>query len=278
MHNTLVSIFNASAPVGQPFFLIAGPCVLENEEMGFPIAEQILEITERLAIPFIFKASYQKANRTKGESFTGIGDDKALAVLDNIRKRLNIPVLTDIHSAGEVKTAAGFVDILQTPAFLCRQTDLLKAAGAAGKAVNIKKGQFMSPESMQHAAEKVLRGGCNSIFVTERGTTFGYNDLVVDFRSIPVMKQFAAPAVKVVLDVTHSLQQPNQGSGVSGGLPRFIETIASAGIAAGADGIFLETHPKPGKAKCDAGSMLPLDKLEGLLKKLVRIRKAITES
>ncbi len=275
MHTTLSRIFDVSAHADQPFFLIAGPCVLENEEMGFPIAAQILEITERLAIPFIFKASYRKANRTKGKSFTGIGNEKALAILDNIRKDLNIPVLTDVHAISEVQTAAGFVDVLQIPAFLCRQTDLLEAAGAAGRVVNIKKGQFMSPESMQHAAEKVLKGGCKTIWVTERGTTFGYNDLVVDFRSIPVMKNFIAPEVKVVLDATHSLQRPNQGSGISGGSPGFIETIASAGIAAGADGIFLETHPDPVRAKSDAGSMLPLDKLEGLLHKLVGIREAI---
>ena len=278
MHKTLSKIFDPLASGGQTFFLVAGPCVLENEEMGFPIAEQILEITERLAIPYIFKASYRKANRTKGESFTGIGDHKALTILDNIRKRLNIPVLTDIHAVAEVQTASGFVDVLQIPAFLCRQTELLEATGAAGKVVNIKKGQFMSPESMQHAAEKVLKSGCNHILVTERGTTFGYNDLVVDFRSIAAMKKFAAPEVKVVLDVTHSLQQPNHRSGISGGVPEFSEALASAGIAVGADGIFLETHPSPHKAKCDADSMLPLDTLEKLLKKLVRIRKTVFES
>ncbi len=275
MHNSLSRILKPSTDEDQPFFLIAGPCVIESEEMGFRIAAHIFKLTLKLNIPFIFKASYKKANRTRGDSFTGIGDKKALSVLDGIRRDLDIPVLTDVHTTSETEMAAAFVDILQIPAFLCRQTELLHAAGSTGKVVNIKKGQFMSPDMMQYAAEKVYNGGGRHIMVTERGTSFGYDDLVVDFRSIPVMKNFTAPEVKVVLDATHSLQRPNQGSGISGGSPGFIETIASAGIAAGADGIFLETHPDPVRAMSDAGSMLPLDKLEGLLHKLVGIREAI---
>ncbi len=277
MHKTLSGILKSPPGSGQPFFLIAGPCVLEDEEMGFLIADRIIGITQSLNLPFIFKASYRKANRTKRNSFIGIGDAKALSFLSAIRKRFDIPVLTDIHAAPEAEMASEYVDVLQIPAFLCRQTELLQAAGSTGKVVNIKKGQFMSPEAMRFAAEKAHQSGSRHIMITERGTTFGYSDLVVDFRSVPIMQSFSAPKVTVVLDVTHSLQQPNQGTGVSGGLPRFIETIASAGIAAGAEGIFLETHPNPGQAKCDAGSMLPLERLEELLRKLIRIREAIRD-
>ncbi len=254
------------------FFLIAGPCVIEDETMAFPIAERILEITEKLKIPFIFKASYKKANRSKLESFTGIGDEKALRVLQRISETFNVPVVTDIHTADEATMAAGFVDVLQIPAFLCRQTELLTAAGKTGKVINIKKGQFLSGLSMRFAVEKVRAAGNEKIMLTERGNMFGYNDLVIDYRNIPVMKQNGVP---VVLDITHSLQRPNQESGVTGGNPEMIETIALAGIAAGVDGIFLETHPMPEIAKSDGANMLRLDLLENLLIKLVKIRKAI---
>ncbi len=272
MNSIMDSIFPGSSAANDPFFLMAGPCVLENEEMGFQIAEQIQRITHNLGIPFIFKASYKKANRTRMDSFTGIGDTKALEVLRAIGAGFGIPVVTDIHSEDEARLAAKYVDVLQIPAFLCRQTELLVAAGKTGKVVNIKKGQFLAPSSMQYAAEKIRQTGNDKILLTERGTTFGYGDLVVDFRGIPIMQGFDLP---VVLDVTHSLQQPNQGSGVSGGLPHMIETMARAGIAAGADGLFIETHPEPEKALSDGANMLPLDQLEGLLKKLLRIREAM---
>lgn len=254
------------------FFLIAGPCVVENETMPLEIAAYIKEICERLNIPYIFKSSYKKANRSRGDSFTGIGNEKAMNLISEVGKKLNIPTLTDVHSEEEARFAAGFVDILQIPAFLCRQTDLLLAAGKTNKFVNIKKGQFSSPESMRYAVEKVLSTGNSNIMLTERGTTFGYQDLVVDMRSIPEMQKFQVP---VILDVTHSLQQPNQSEGVTGGRPELIETIAKAGIAAGADGIFLETHPHPATAKSDGANMLKLDLLEQLLTKLVRIRKSL---
>ncbi|MDD3742071.1 MAG: 3-deoxy-8-phosphooctulonate synthase [Lentimicrobiaceae bacterium] len=253
------------------FFLLAGPCVVENEEMPLAIAREILQITTELKIPFVFKASYRKANRSKSSSFSGIGDEKALNLLADVGRRLNIPVITDIHSAAEAAMAAQYVDILQIPAFLCRQTDLLEAAAATGKWVNIKKGQFLSPESMIFAVNKVKEAGNHQVMVTDRGTMFGYQDLVVDMRGIPAMQAMNVP---VILDVTHSLQQPNQPGGVSGGKPELIGTIARAGIAAGADGIFLETHPNPAIAKSDGANMLPLEHLKKLLTQLVSIRQA----
>lgn len=254
------------------FFLIAGPCVVESEQMCMDIAEKIVGITYTLNIPYIFKASYRKANRTKLDSFSGIGDEEALSIIQKVGKTFNIPTLTDIHSAEEAAFAAPFVDILQIPAFLCRQTDILVAAANTHKVVNIKKGQFSSPESMIHAVKKVQDSGNKNIILTDRGTMFGYQDLVVDFRGIPIMRSFDVP---VVLDITHSLQQPNQNTGVTGGKPQMIETIGKAGIATGVDGIFLETHPNPASAKSDGQNMLPLDKLEDLLQKLVRIRKSL---
>lgn len=254
------------------FFLLAGPCVIENEKSPFAIAEKIVEITNRLQIPYIFKASYRKANRSKLSSFAGIGDEKSLKVLRGIREQFGVPVVTDIHTAGEAAMAAEYVDVLQIPAFLCRQTDLLVAAAKTGKVVNIKKGQFLSPEAMQFAVEKVREAGNQNVMLTERGTTFGYQDLVVDFRGIPEMQKNNVP---VVLDCTHSLQQPNQAAGVTGGKPGLIETIAKAGIATGADGLFIETHPDPQNALSDGANMLHLDLLENLLTKLVKIRKAV---
>lgn len=254
------------------FFLIAGPCVVEDTEMPLLIASRIREITDKLQIPFIFKASYKKANRTKADSFTGIGDVKALETIARTGSEFNVPTLTDIHTEAEAVLAASYTDSLQIPAFLCRQTELLIAAGNTGKVINIKKGQFVSGSAMGFAAEKVAATGNNKIMLTERGSMFGYHDLVVDFRNFPIMKSFGYP---VVLDATHSLQQPNQPAGVSGGLPEMIEIIASAGIAAGADGIFIETHPDPSNAKSDGANMLPLKQLEKLLVKLIAIRKAI---
>ena len=254
------------------FFLMAGPCAIESEEMAMEIAKTILGITNKLEIPFIFKGSYRKANRSRLDSFTGIGDIEALEILKKVGERFNIPTVTDIHTADEAAIAAQYVDVLQIPAFLCRQTDLLVAAGKTGKVINIKKGQFLAPESMEHAITKVKENGNNSIILTDRGTMFGYQDMVVDFRGIPIMQEFGIP---VVLDITHSLQQPNQSSGVTGGKPALIETIAKAGIAAGVDGIFLETHPSPSKAKSDGANMLQLDKLENLLFKLVKVRQSI---
>ena len=254
------------------FFLIAGPCAIEGEEMALEIAEHVLGICDRLRIPFIFKGSYRKANRSRIDSFTGIGDEKALRILQKVGRVFDIPVTTDIHSDEEAAMAAEYVDVLQIPAFLCRQTSLLQAAAATGKVVNIKKGQFLSAESMIFAKDKVSDSGNDKIWLTERGTTFGYQDLVVDFRGIPVMQSFGVP---VVLDCTHSLQQPNQAAGVTGGKPALIETIARCGIATGVDGLFIETHPNPAIAKSDGANMLPLDKLEDLLTRLVAIRKAI---
>ncbi|MDH6342748.1 2-dehydro-3-deoxyphosphooctonate aldolase (KDO 8-P synthase) [Parabacteroides sp. PFB2-12] len=254
------------------FFLMAGPCVIEGEEMALRIAEKILHITEKLSIPYIFKGSYRKANRSRIDSFTGIGDEKALKILRKVHETFGIPTVTDIHENQEAAMAAEYVDVLQIPAFLCRQTDLLIAAAKTGKIVNIKKGQFLSPAAMEFAAQKVVDAGNKNVMITERGTTFGYTDLVVDYRGIPQMRQFGFP---VVMDVTHSLQQPNQTSGVTGGLPALIETVAKAAIAVGADGLFIETHPDPAVAKSDGANMLKLDLLEDLLVKLVRIREAI---
>jgi 2-dehydro-3-deoxyphosphooctonate aldolase (KDO 8-P synthase) len=255
------------------FFLIAGPCVVESEENVFQIACTIKEIAEKLKIPFIFKASYRKANRSRLDSFTGIGDEKALGIIKSVKDRLQLPVLTDVHTAEECVLAAKYVDVLQIPAFLCRQTDLLVAAAKTGKVVNIKKGQFLSADAMQFAVNKVKESGNDNVWLTERGTTFGYQDLIVDYRGIPVMKEFAP----TVLDITHSLQQPNQSSGVTGGKPELIETVAKAGIAVGVDGIFIETHPDPANAKSDGANMLRLDLLENLLSKLIKVRQAINE-
>ena len=255
------------------FFLLAGPCVIEGEDMAMRIAERIVSLTSDRNIPYVFKGSYRKANRSRLDSFTGIGDENALRVLRRVRETFNIPVVTDIHSAEEAEMAAEYVDILQIPAFLCRQTDLLVAAAKTGRIVNIKKGQFLSPDAMKFAAEKVVsEGGAGNVMLTERGTTFGYQDLVVDFRGIPQMKKFGYP---VVMDITHSLQQPNQAAGVTGGMPEMIETMAKAAIAVGADGLFIETHENPAVAKSDGANMLRLDLLEGLLDKLVRVREAV---
>lgn len=254
------------------FFLMAGPCVIEGEGMALRIAEHIVKLTDHLCIPFVFKGSYRKANRSRSDSFTGIGDEKALRILNKVRHEFDIPVVTDIHTAEEASMAAEYVDVLQIPAFLCRQTDLLVAAAHTGRIVNIKKGQFLSPEAMKFAADKVIEAGNPNVMLTERGTTFGYQDLVVDFRSIPEMRDFGHP---VIMDVTHSLQRPNQLSGVTGGMPQLIETMGKAAIAVGADGIFLETHEDPSHAKSDGANMLRLDLLEDLLEKLIRIRQAI---
>ena len=261
----------ASSPTGN-FFLLAGPCVIEGEKMALEIAEKALEVTSRLNIPYVFKGSYRKANRSRIDSFTGIGDGEALEILRKVRETFGIPVVTDIHTEPEAAMAAEYVDMLQIPAFLCRQTTLLVAAARTGRMVNIKKGQFLSPGAMAHAVRKVRDAGNPQVAVTERGTTFGYQDLIVDYRGIPEMQKNGCP---VILDVTHSLQQPNQTAGVTGGRPDMIETVARAGIAAGVDGIFIETHQNPAVAKSDGANMLKLDLLEGLLTKLVRIREAI---
>ncbi len=253
------------------FFLIAGPCAIEGEEMALQIAEQVLTLCDRLKIPYIFKGSYRKANRSRLDSFSGIGDEKALKILRKVGETFAIPVLTDIHTDEEAALAAAYVDVLQIPAFLCRQTSLLIAAADTGKTVNVKKGQFLSADAMRYAQEKIEESGNDKVMLTERGTTFGYQDLVVDFRGISVMQQFGT----VVLDCTHSLQQPNQAAGVTGGQPALIGTIARAGIAVGVDGLFMETHPRPAEAKSDAANMLPLDKLENLLITLTTIRQAL---
>ena len=250
------------------FLLIAGPCAIEGEEMAFEIAEEILKITKTLNINFVFKGSFKKANRSRIDSFTGIGDKKALEILGKIRKDLSIPTITDIHEVKDIDLASNYVDILQIPAFLARQTDLIVAAAKTSKIVNIKKGQFMSPTSMKFAVDKVKDSGNNNDIITERGNMFVYKDLVVDFRGIPIMKKYAP----VILDATHSLQQPNQSNGVTGGSPELIETICKAGIASGVDGLFIETHPAPENAKSDGKNMLPLDKLKSLLTKLLKIK------
>lgn len=255
----------------QNFFLIAGPCAIESEDMAMFIAEKIVKLSDKYQIPYIFKGSFKKANRSRIDSFTGIGDEKALQILKKVGEEFDIPTTTDIHENEHAALAAQYVDVLQIPAFLIRQTDLLVAASNTGKCVTLKKGQFLSPEAMQFAVQKVHDSGNEKTAIIERGNTFGYTDLVVDFRGIPVMKQYAP----VILDVTHSLQQPNQNTGVTGGRPQLIETIAKAGIAVGADGIFIETHPNPKEAKSDGANMLPLDQLDDLLGKLTRIREAI---
>jgi 2-dehydro-3-deoxyphosphooctonate aldolase (KDO 8-P synthase) len=267
--NSLAGIKHADS---SNFFLMAGPCVIEGEEIALRIADRIVQITDKLNIPYIFKGSYRKANRSRVDSFTGIGDEKALKILQKVRDTFGVPVVTDIHESHEAEMAAQYVDVLQIPAFLCRQTELLIAAGKTGKVVNIKKGQFLSAESMQFAVDKVIETGNEKVILTDRGNTFGYQDLIVDFRGIPVMKSFHVP---VVMDCTHSLQQPNQSTGVTGGKPALIETIAKAAIAVGADGLFIETHPDPANAKSDGANMLHLDLLEALLAKLTRIREAI---
>lgn len=254
------------------FFLIAGPCVVEDDEMVFSIADKVSSICKRLEIPYIFKASYRKANRTSANSFTGIGDEKALSLIKAAGQQFNLPTTTDVHAAHEASQAAEFVDVLQIPAFLCRQTDLLLSAAATGKIVNVKKGQFVSGPAMKFAVDKIVQAGNSNVWLTERGNSFGYQDLIVDYRNITWMKEHGVP---VVMDCTHSLQQPNQTSGVTGGNPQLIETIAKAAIAVGADGLFIETHPNPSKAKSDGANMLQQDLLEPLLEKLVRIRKSV---
>lgn len=256
---------------GENFFLLSGPCAIEGEDMALRIAETIVGITEKLQIPYIFKGSFKKANRSRVDSFTGIGDEKALKILRKVSETFHVPTVTDIHEVSDAYMAAEYVDVLQIPAFLVRQTDLVVAAAETGKVVNLKKGQFMSPESMKHAVAKVTDSGNEQVVITDRGTMFGYQDLIVDFRGIPTMRQYAP----VVLDVTHSLQQPNQASGVTGGRPGLIDTIARAGMAAGVDGIFIETHFDPANAKSDGANMLPLDQLEGLLTRLCAIREVV---
>jgi len=255
------------------FFLISGPCAVEDEITVMTVAEKMIELTSKLGIPYVFKASYRKANRSSLNSFTGIGDEKALKLIGKVRQEFSIPVTTDIHTDEEAAMAAEYVDIIQIPAFLARQTNLLVAAAKTGKVVNIKKGQFMSPGTMKFAAEKVVASGNDQVMLCERGTMFGYQDLVVDFRSVPEMQSLGFP---VVVDCTHSLQRPNQSAGVTGGQPAMIETIAKAAIATGADGLFIETHPNPAEAKSDGANMLHLDKMENLLMKLVRIRAAVS--
>ena len=255
------------------FFVLAGPCAIEGEEMALRIAEKLVTITNNLQIPFVFKGSFKKANRSRIDSFSGIGDEKALKILEKVSKEFGVPTVTDIHTNEDAEMAAAYVDVLQIPAFLVRQTDLVVAAAKTGKTVNLKKGQFMSPESMKHAAQKVKDCGNDNFMITDRGTMFGYQDMIVDFRGIPTMKEFGT----TVLDVTHSLQQPNQTSGVTGGRPDMIETIAKAGIVTGVDGIFIETHFDPANAKSDGANMLHLDYFEGLMTKLVAIKQTINK-
>lgn len=262
---------NISHKDSKNFFLIAGPCAIESEDMAMRIAETVIKITDKYKIPYIFKGSFKKANRSRVDSFTGIGDEKALQILKKVGETFNIPTTTDIHENAHAELAAQFVDVLQIPAFLVRQTDLLVAAAKTNKVVTLKKGQFLSPEAMKFAVQKVKDSGNDKTAIIERGNSFGYTDLIVDYRGIPIMKQYSP----VILDITHSLQQPNQESGVTGGRPELIETIAKAGIAVGSDGIFLETHPNPSEAKSDGANMLQLDKLDNILAKLTKIREAI---
>jgi 2-dehydro-3-deoxyphosphooctonate aldolase (KDO 8-P synthase) len=272
MKSFLKDLFAYQSYDKDSFFLIAGPCVVESEELISEVAEKVSQTCQKLGIPYIFKSSYRKANRTSASSFTGLGDEIGLSLVKKIGQRFKLPTTSDIHTAEEAGIAANYVDILQIPAFLCRQTDLLLAAGKTGKIVNVKKGQFVSGEAMKFAVEKIRKGGNEKVMLTERGTTFGYQDLVVDYRNIPIMRQQNVP---VVMDCTHSLQQPNQSSGVTGGNPQMIGTIAKAAIASGADGLFIETHPNPAVAKSDGANMLRLELLEGLLEQLVRLRKAV---
>jgi len=255
------------------FFLLSGPCAIEGEEMALRIAEKIVSVTDRLQIPYVFKGSFKKANRSRIDSFTGIGDEKALKILRKVSKTFNVPTITDIHEVEDANKAAEYVDVLQIPAFLVRQTDLVVAATKTGKVVNLKKGQFMSPEAMKHAVQKVKGSGSEKAWITDRGTMFGYQDMIVDFRGIPTMRKFAP----TVLDVTHSLQQPNQSVGVTGGRPDMIETIARAGIVNHVDGLFVETHFDPANAKSDGANMLHLDNLEGLLSRLVEVRQLVNK-
>jgi 2-dehydro-3-deoxyphosphooctonate aldolase (KDO 8-P synthase) len=272
MNTFLNNLFSNQSYDPDNFFLVAGPCVVESEELVMEVADKVSALCRNMGIPYVFKASYRKANRTSASSFTGLGDETGLELIKKVADKYTLPVTTDIHSAREAALAAGYVDILQIPAFLCRQTELLVAAGETGKIVNIKKGQFVSGESMKFAVEKVRNTGNEKVILTERGTTFGYQDLVVDYRNIPWMQQLGVP---VVMDCTHSLQQPNQTSGVTGGNPQLIGTIAKAAIAAGANGLFIETHPNPAVAKSDGANMLQLSRLEELLAMLVKLRKAV---
>lgn len=272
MENYLQQLFAHQQYDDKNFFLIAGPCVVESEEMVFEIAEKVSAICKKYKVPYILKASYKKANRTSASSFTSIGNEKALEIIKRAGEKFSLPTITDIHTAEEAATAANYVDVLQIPAFLCRQTDLLYAAGETGKIINVKKGQFVSGEAMKFAIEKIFSAGNKKVMLTERGNSFGYQDLVVDFRNVPIMKKHDVP---VIVDCTHSLQQPNQSSGVTGGNPELIETIAKAAIATGADGLFIETHPDPACAKSDGANMLRLNLLEDLVEKLVRLRSAI---
>jgi 2-dehydro-3-deoxyphosphooctonate aldolase (KDO 8-P synthase) len=272
MTNFLKDLFANQEYNENNFFLIAGPCVVESEELIFEVAEKVSAICKKFQIPYIFKSSYRKANRTSVASFTGLGDETALQMIKKVGAHFSLPTISDIHAHEEAAMAAKYVDVLQIPAFLCRQTDLLVAAAQTGKIVNVKKGQFVNGESMKFAVEKIQKAGNEKVMLTDRGNTYGYNDLIVDYRNIPIMKQHQVP---VIMDCTHSLQQPNQSGGVTGGNPEMIETIAKAAIATGADGLFIETHPNPAVAKSDGANMLRLDLLEELLFKLIKIRKAI---